>query len=180
MLQLLKENKKLIQFLLICLFAYLVWVILYNHWIGPDQRIDFWLSGMEAKEVIALFHFFGYPLEQVIEYEYKHVFFLNGQRLVGLATSCNGLVLFPLFSCFIFATQGTWKRKIVYALIGCFLIYHVNIIRVMGLLFVKIYSPESLDFNHKYTFTVVVYSFIFYLWYLWINLYSNTKEKPHA
>lgn len=179
MVQLLKENKKLIQFLLICLFAYLLWVILYDHWIGPDQRIDFWLSGIEAKEVIALFQWMGYPLEQVLEYEYKHIFYLNGQRLVGLASSCNGLVLFPLFSCFILATSGHWKRKIVYTVIGCFLIYHVNIIRIMGLLFVKIYSPESLDFNHKYTFTVLVYSFIFYLWYLWINFYSVAQEKKH-
>jgi exosortase family protein XrtF len=178
-MSLFKENKNLIRFLLICLVAYLAWVVLYNHWIGPDQRIDFWLSGLEAKEVITLFQWMGYPIEQVVEHHYKHVFYLNNQRLVGLATSCNGLVLFPLFSCFIFATYGTWKRKMIYVAIGCFLIYHVNIIRVMGLVFVKIYSPESLEFNHKYTFTVLVYSFIFYLWYLWINYYSVGKEKHH-
>ncbi len=180
MVQLLKENKKLIRFLLICLTAYLVWVVLYNHWIGPDQRVDFWLSGIEAKEVIVLLKWMGYPIEQVIEFHYKHVFYLHEQRLVALATSCNGLVLFPLFSCFIFATHGHWKRKISYALIGCLLIYHVNILRIIGLLFVKIYSPESLDFNHKYTFTVLVYSFIFYLWYLWINFYAVDKTQDHA
>ncbi|MBC7485283.1 MAG: archaeosortase/exosortase family protein [Cytophagaceae bacterium] len=180
MTQLLKENKNLIRFLLICLMAYLFWVVLYNQWIGPDQRVDFWLSGMEAKEVIVLLKALGYPIEQLVEYEYKHVFYLHGQRLVGLATSCNGLVLFPLFSCFIFATHGHWKRKIIYVLIGCFLIYHVNILRIMGLLIVKIYSPESLDFNHKYTFTVLVYSFIFYLWYLWINFYAIAPKKTHA
>jgi len=179
MVKLLKENKSLIRFLLICLFAYLIWVILYNHWIGPDQRIDFWLSGIEAKEVVVLLKWIGYPLEIFIENEYKYIFYQNGQRLVGLASSCNGLVLFPLFSCFIFATHGDWKRKIVYVLIGSFLIYHVNILRIIGLVFVKLYSPESLDFNHKYTFTVLVYSFIFYLWYLWINFYSAAKEKKH-
>lgn len=180
MVQLLKENKKLIRFLLICLMAYLIWVIFYNQWIGPDRRVDFWLSGMEAKEVMLLLKWMGYPIEQLVEYEYKHVFYLHGKRLVALATSCNGLVLFPLFSCFIFATQGHWKRKALFTLIGCVLIYHVNIIRIIGLLLVKIYSPESLDFNHKYTFTVLVYSFIFYLWYLWINYYAIPKEKKHA
>ena len=179
MLLLLKENKNLIRFLLICLIAYLVWVVLYNHWIGPDKRVDFWLSGIEANEVLALLNFFGYPIEQQIEYGYKHVFYLNEHRLIALATSCNGLALFPLFSCFIFATHGHWKRKWVYVIIGCILIYHVNIVRVIGLLLVKIYSPESLDFNHKYTFTVLVYSFIFYLWYLWINYYAVAPKKTH-
>ncbi|MDF2454533.1 MAG: hypothetical protein K0R51_526 [Cytophagaceae bacterium] len=177
MIHLIKENKKLIRFLLMCLLAYLVWVILYNQWLGPDKRLDFWLSGIEAKEVIALFKLLGYNLDQQIEYNYKYIFYYNGQRLVGLATSCNGLVLFPLFSCFILATNGHWKRKIIYTLIGCFLIYHVNIIRIMGLVIIKIYSPESLDFNHKYTFTILVYSFIFYLWYLWIHYYSVSKEQ---
>jgi len=179
MVHLLKENKKLIRFLLICLMAYLIWVVLYNHWIGPDKRLDFWLSGIEAKEVIVLLKWLGYPVEQMV-YGYKHIFYLHDQRLVALATSCNGLVLFPLFSCFIFATHGNLKRKIIYVLIGCMLIYHVNILRIMGLLLVKIYRPESLDFNHKYTFTVLVYSFIFYLWYLWINFYAVSKEKNHA
>jgi exosortase family protein XrtF len=177
MAHLLKENKSLIRFLFICLFAYLTWAVLYNHWIGPDRRIDFWLSGIEAKEVIVLLKWMGYPITQVIEFKYKHIFYLHEQRLVALATSCNGLVLFPLFSCFIFATHGHWKRKIIYTVIGCILIYHVNILRIIGLLLVKIYSPESLEFNHKYTFTVLVYSFIFYLWYLWINFYATGKEQ---
>jgi exosortase family protein XrtF len=180
MFHLLKENKKLIRFLSICLMAYLIWVVFYNHWIGPDKRVDFWLSGMEAKEVILLLKWFGYPIEQMVENGYKHIFYFQGQRLVALATTCNGLVLFPLFSCFIFATQGHWKRKTIYVIIGCLLIYHVNILRIIGLLLVKIYSPESLDFNHKYTFTVFVYSFIFYLWYLWINFYAAAKGKTRA
>lgn len=179
MITLLKENRRLIRFLLICLLAYLLWVILYNHWIGPDQRVDFWLSGIEAKEVVVILKLFGYPLSIFIENSYKYIFYLDGQRLVGLASSCNGLVLFPLFSCFIFATQGLLKRKIIFVVIGCLLIYHVNILRIIGLVLVKVYSPASLDFNHKYTFTVLVYSFIFYLWYLWINFYSVAKEEKH-
>ncbi|HSZ73101.1 MAG TPA: archaeosortase/exosortase family protein [Cytophagaceae bacterium] len=179
MLQLFQENKALIRFLLICLSGYLLWVILYNHLIGPDQRLDFWLSGIEAKEVMVLFEWSGHPLERIIELEYKHVFYSEGRRIVGFATSCNGLVLFPLFSFFILATNGSWKRKTVYILIGCLLIYHVNIARIVGLILIKKYYPQSLDFNHKYTFTILVYSFIFYLWYLWVNYYSIGQEKKH-
>jgi exosortase family protein XrtF len=177
MIQLLRENKKLIRFLLICLLGYLFWVVVYEHWIGPKQKVDFWLCDIESKEVIQILKWFGYSFQHVVELDFKHVFYLNGVRLVGLASSCNGLVLFPLFSCFIIATNGQWKRKFVYILAGCFLIYHVNLLRILALVLVKLYYPDSLDFNHKYTFTILVYSFIFYLWYLWINYYSEAKTS---
>jgi hypothetical protein len=54
------------------------------------------------------------------------------------------------------------------------------------LIFIQIKSPESLEFNHKYTFTLLVYSLIFALWMLWVNRYSNlfftatNKRKSEA
>ena len=42
-------------------------------------------------------------------------------------------------------------------------------------------DPEILDFNHTYTFTILVYGYVFYLWYLWSRIGSetmtNTSEK---
>ena len=40
-------------------------------------------------------------------------------------------------------------------------------------------DPELLDFNHDYTFTIIVYAFVFMLWYIWIQRFSplgNTAE----
>jgi hypothetical protein len=38
-----------------------------------------------------------------------------------------------------------------------------------------------LDFNHKYTFTIILYCFTFLGWYLWVkyfaNVQTNTVEK---
>jgi len=175
MIKLLRENSALLRFLLICLLGYSSWFIFYTLWLGPQQTVDFWLCNIEAKEITFLLKTIGFNMEHLIEEDYKHAFYVDGKRTIGLASSCNGLVLFPLFSLFILATPGHWKTKLYYILIGCIAIYHVNILRIISLVFVKMYSPASLSFNHKYTFTIVVYSFIFFLWHLWIKKYSHTS-----
>jgi exosortase family protein XrtF len=176
---LLKENKSLIRFLSICLLGYIAWFLIYTLWLEPGHRVDFWLSTIEAKEITFILKSIGFNIEHVLEYTYKYLFFIDGKRNIGLAHSCNGLVLFPLFSLFIIATPGQWKSKLYYILIGCFAIYHVNILRIISLIFVKLYYPSSLAFNHKYTFTILVYSFIFFLWHLWIKKYSHSDPTRH-
>lgn len=166
----------LLRFLLICLLGYITWTLIYSLWLGPSQKIDYWLSYIEAKEITFLLQCLGYDIEHIIEEGYKHAFFMNGKRSIGLASSCNGLVLFPLFSLFIVATPGHWKTKLYFILGGCFAIYHVNIVRIISLVLIKTYHPSSLAFNHKYTFTVVVYLFIFLLWHNWVKYYSHAKS----
>ncbi len=175
MAKLVQENAALLRFLLICLLGYISWFVIYTLWLGPQQTVDFWLSNLEARQITFFFKIIGYNMEHVIEEGYKHAFYLDGKRTIGLASSCNGLVLFPLFSLFIMATPGNWKTKLYFILGGCFAIYHVNILRITSLVLIKIYHPSSLEFNHKYTFTVIVYSFIFLLWHGWIKHYSHSK-----
>ena len=134
MAQLIQENKALFKFLLIALLGYISWFLLYSLWLGPDQTIDYWLSYSEAKEVTFLLHSIGYNIEHIIEEGYKHAFYIDGKRTIGLASSCNGLVLFPLFSLFIVGTPGAWKTKLYYILIGCIAIYHINILRIIHII----------------------------------------------
>jgi hypothetical protein len=42
----------------------------------------------------------------------------------------------------------------------------------MSLALIQYKAPEYLDFNHHYTFTVIVYAFIFLLWMIWVNKFS--------
>ena len=39
------------------------------------------------------------------------------------------------------------------------------------------YRPEALAFNHDYTWTVLIYGFIFWLWYLWTESLSQAANK---
>ena len=51
--------------------------------------------------------------------------------------------------------------------VGVATVHFANYLRVMALMWIQVYWPESLDFNHHYTFTVLVYGVIFLLWYIW-------------
>jgi hypothetical protein len=49
-------------------------------------------------------------------------------------------------------------------------------LRAAILALIQLKAPEHLDFNHHYTFTVIVYSFIFALWMIWVNNFSTFNE----
>jgi hypothetical protein len=37
--------------------------------------------------------------------------------------------------------------------------------------------PTALDFNHKYTYVVIVYGLIFFLWWWWAKKYGANGQK---
>jgi hypothetical protein len=38
------------------------------------------------------------------------------------------------------------------------------------------FSRHTFDFNHKYTYSFLVYSVIFGLWMLWVNRFSGLRK----
>jgi len=59
---------------------------------------------------------------------------------------------------------------------GIVLIFALNVLRVVGLAIVqKNVSEKWLEFNHTYTFTIIVYAFIFGLWLIWVNKIAGKK-----
>jgi exosortase/archaeosortase family protein len=53
----------------------------------------------------------------------------------------------------------------------------LNVLRVVALAIIAKYCPQYLNFNHTYTFTFVIYSFIFLLWIIWVNKFSDRQTK---
>jgi hypothetical protein len=49
------------------------------------------------------------------------------------------------------------------------------VLRVAGLALNVLYNASSVDFNHKYTFTILVYAAIFGMWMLWVKRYASTS-----
>ena len=92
---------------------------------------------------------------------------MNGQAAVVVGPPCNGLILYALFGGFVVAFPGPWQRKLWYIPLGIAIIWGLNVLRVAALAINHHYAHASVDFNHHYTFTFVVYAFIFGLWMLW-------------
>lgn len=102
---------------------------------------------------------------------------INSVSLLGVGDSCNGLELFVLFAGFIICFPGNFKNKLLFISSGILAIHIVNSLRAAGLALNQYYHPQSLQFNHHYTFTMIVYAFIFYLWFLWVNNVVKKEGK---
>jgi exosortase/archaeosortase family protein len=71
------------------------------------------------------------------------------------------------------------ETKMVVTLLGIIIIHFVNVLRITALAIIVKVNPDWLYFNHNYTFTIVVYSFVFLLWWIWAKKYATPwlKEK---
>jgi exosortase family protein XrtF len=98
---------------------------------------------------------------------------LPGSAGVQIGPECDGLIVISLFVFFVLVFPGPWKSKIWYIPSGTVLLFLLNIIRISVLAYMVKESPEWLSFNHDYTFTIIIYAFVFLLWYVWVNKLSQ-------
>ena len=98
---------------------------------------------------------------------------IDGSLGLWVGAPCNGLSLFAMFTGFIVAFKGKNKHKLWYIPLGIISIHLLNILRVTALCIVIKYNHDLLDFNHTYTFTLINYSWIFFLWIMWANKLSK-------
>jgi exosortase family protein XrtF len=162
-------------FLLKALLLYILWYLLYEFWIHPYTDIDLLVIDNIIYLSEVSLNFIGFDIIPDVYDSSFRTIGLDGTHGVWIGDSCNGITIFALFSGFIMAYPGLIKTKMWYILLGILTIHLLNIIRIMALTIILLYTPESLDFNHTYTFTTIMYVYIFYLWYLWSNNYSNQK-----
>ena len=162
------NSKQIIRFLGTALALYAVWYVCYDLWLFPDGRLDTWLSQQEV--------FLGDYGLRLLGYHAGHegtTLLIDKYPVVLVGNPCNGMVLFALFAGFILAYPGPWKAKLFYVPTGIFLIYLLNVLRIMALALNSFLSRHTLEFNHKYTFAFVVYACIFCFWMLWIKRYGK-------
>ncbi|GAA4366725.1 hypothetical protein GCM10023185_38090 [Hymenobacter saemangeumensis] len=148
---------------------YLAWFFGYEQWLAQDGRLDTALCTQIAAASTGVLNILGFTAH--VDYSLpKHILNLvviNGKPAVVVGPPCNGLVLYALFAGFVVAFPGPFRRKLWYIPLGIAVIWVLNVLRVVALALNHEYSRDSMDFNHHYTFTFVVYGFIFMLWMLW-------------
>ena len=169
-------KNKLVRFILTSFFLFVSWFLIYDFWLHPSGKADTfiiniivhnsdWLLKMLQYETIPT-SLFGESIRTVG---------IDGSHGVWIGDPCNGLTLFALFTGFVLAYPGPVKSKLWFIPLGILTIHILNVLRVTALAMIQNFSPDSLEFNHTYTFTIVVYSYVFYLWYLWSNKLSDVK-----
>lgn len=90
----------------------------------------------------------------------------EGIKVMMISNSCNALKLMMLYVGFIICIPSTLIRKMYYILIGVVCIDVLNIFRDCLLAGLKEYYNVYFDFAHHYIFTILMYSIIILMWFL--------------
>lgn len=163
-----KEYKGVLRFLLYALGLCIGWFVLYDFWLNS---FDNWLTLRVVNTTVYLLNLIGYNASArgiMIQ--------IDGLDTVFVYHACNGMVLMALFIGFIIAFPGPFLKKFIYIPFGILIINLLNVLRVAALALNAHYFHHTLSFNHKYTFTLIVYAAIFFLWMVWVKRFSGINR----
>lgn len=166
-----KQNA-FVRFILTSTLLYFVLYFIYQFIVKRYTYYDQKFIGTIIQSSGFVLRQFGYKLFMVLQDRDYQVVGIDGSNGVWVGSNCNAITLFSLFSVFILAYPGHQKSKAWFIPLGILSIHILNIIRVIALVLIANYSPQFLNFNHTYTFTFLMYAFIFYLWVIWVNKFS--------
>ncbi len=162
------QNNPTLIFIIKAIVLLMLWFGVYEGFLRPLQQPDRFLINITALAGQQFLNLFGYSLhiEAVSE---GTAILMEDEALLIIAANCNGLAVFSLFAGFVLIFPRQLIQKIVFIPIGLLFLFMLNVARVVVLTLCQIYHPDWLDFNHKYTFTILIYAAVFGLWMLWVN-----------
>ncbi|HAQ70515.1 exosortase/archaeosortase family protein [Salibacteraceae bacterium] len=174
-------NDPLYRFLTKAVFLFIAWYFIYDLWLHPLGDLDMTVIKSLEQASYFVLELFGYITIEASHVENIRTIGIDGTHGLWIGDPCNGLTLFALFTGFIIAYPGPLKKKLWFIPAGIIVIHIINILRIVSLSLIVFYFPDPavLDFNHTYTFTLLVYGFVFLLWYLWaLKLSGIDSMKP--
>lgn len=161
----------IVRFLILVFTLYILWYFLYDLLIQPNEAIDLFVVDLTISVSKWILEFLGYTVYTGAD----RLIGVDGSSGLWIGDNCNGIALFALFTWFIIAYKGKVKYKLIYVPLGIIGIQILNILRVVGLAILDTHSRAWTEFNHTYTFNIIIYAFIFFLWMLWVNKFSEKK-----
>ncbi len=171
-------SQRLPRFLLTAALLYVAWYLFYTRLIhggGWGYSLDAALCRHIAEASAGTLRLMGYDSLAKGTFLY-----LKGWHVVSVGWQCDGLPVMALFAGFIIAYPGPWRAKLWFIPAGILVIHIINILRVVALALNQVFSRDTTQFNHHYTFTIVVYGFIFWFWTIWVRRFASPPPVPPA
>ncbi len=164
----------LFRFLLLSALLYTAWYLVYAFLLHPWGVIDRALIDHLIAWSGALLRGLGYSLiPEPAGAEQIRTIGVEGGHLLWIGDPCDGLGLFAVFLVFLIAYPGPWRHKLWFGAVGILSIHLINAVRVAALCIIVSINYEWLNFNHDYTFYVIVYGWVFLLWYIWVKRFAG-------
>ena len=168
-----------VRFITVATALYLSWYLLYEFYLHKHTSFDDVVVNQIVIWAESTLHVFGYA---TIDFSSMDVVFrqhvgVEGYKGVTVGAPCDGVVLYVLFIFFVAAFPGPWKHKLWFIPLGAFTVFYLNVLRVAALAVIMSINENWLAFNHDYTFTILVYSYVFALWVIWVRRFSPFAAK---
>lgn len=161
-----------LRFLVTAACLYTAWYLLYEFVLHPPGSLDglvidalVWLAGGMLRSM-------GYELLPDPAFDTNRYLGVQGGSHLWIGDPCNGVSLFAVYLIFLVAYPGPWRHKPWFGLLGILSIHVINAARVAALCVIASIDYELLNFNHDYTFYVVVYGWVFLLWFIWVKRFA--------
>jgi exosortase/archaeosortase family protein len=100
-----------------------------------------------------------------------------GTNGVTVGEPCIGYEVNAIFIALILSTQGKLMQKLLFLIGGLFVLVFLNVARISALAYLVEINPWLWEVNHKFIFSIVIYSVLFGLWHLWLKYTSSRTEK---
>tara|TARA_B100000029_G_scaffold144282_3_gene139504 strand:- start:19258 stop:19812 length:555 start_codon:yes stop_codon:yes gene_type:complete len=142
--------------------VYAAWQFLYNLVFLPDGRLDTFLSLSGVNLAGSLLALLGWEVEVS-----GRIITCIGEKGVEIQNGCNGLNLLGLYGGFIIAYPGPWTKRSLFLMIGLFVLFIANILRIAFFAVFNANLPQYFDIAHNYSSYVFFYPIVLLFWYLW-------------
>ncbi|MBK8658282.1 MAG: archaeosortase/exosortase family protein [Bacteroidetes bacterium] len=107
----------------------------------------------------------------------KRVIIVAGTNGIEFSDLCLGIAPMFIYSGIILAFGTNLKAKLWFIPMGVFLIFLINVFRLLALILIQARYNSYFDFAHDYLYVVVTYSLIFVLVMWWMNRWAFAGEE---
>jgi len=179
----LSKNKTIIVFLVKFFATYFILSGIYSIYLKQTQeKVELFscspLTKTVANHVQKLSNILGYNayVEQSSD-ELSIKYILNDEYVSRIIEGCNSFSIIILFLSFIIAFTGSLKATVLFGLFGSFLIYVVNLLRIIAISILYHRFPKYQNILHDLVFPSIIYGLTFVLWVTWVKYFSNINKN---
>jgi len=103
------------------------------------------------------------------------VIYANGVAL-NVKAGCDGIEPTAFFIIGVLLVPLSWRSKLVGLTVGIIVLQLLNLIRIIGLFFAKVYWPSSFDILHLHGGFTLFFVLTIIIWMIWANWAIQTSK----
>lgn len=167
-----------------------LWKVIYLFFLLPGRYLDRSLTNSVGKTTAWSLNFITHPndysskeesapaldTDNGLKTEMQRSIYFGRNKAAGVYDGCNALELMVLYVGFIICIPADVKRKWLFAIGGVAIIYLINVLRCIGVIYAIRYYPEQAEFIHHYVFELAIYATIIAMWLVFANK-INTRNN---